>query len=140
MNSETIFLPVLLQIVLVVIVLIIMNIRKQREIKAGAVDPVKTALNNKAWSDEVIKVSNNLENQFQVPVLFYVVCILLFLLDAVNGLSLSMAYAFVVSRYMHAYIHMGSNHVPHRRPVFKVGCYILVAMILYVFWVLLFRL
>lgn len=138
MNPETIFFPLLLQIVLVVIVLVTMNIRKTREIKTGTVDRSKAALNNKAWSDEVIKVSNNLENQFQVPVLFYVVCLILFLLNAVNSFVLALTYAFVVSRYLHAYIHIGSNHVPHRGPVFKVGCYILLAMIIYTFWVLVF--
>lgn len=138
MNPETIFIPVLLQILLVVIVLLVMNVRKNRYYKAGEVDFSKTALDSKAWPVDVVKTSNSLVNQFQVPVLFYVICIMLYLLDGVNSFALILAWVFVISRYVHAYIHMGKNYVPHRKLVFKMGCYTLLVMILYTFWVLLF--
>ena len=32
------------------------------------------ALSNEAWPDDLKKVANNMHNQFETPVLFYVLC------------------------------------------------------------------
>ncbi len=46
-------------------------------------DLTLTALDNDAWPDEVRKVSNNIRKQFQVPVLFYVLVLALYVLGYV---------------------------------------------------------
>ena len=128
MNSKLIFWPVLVQISITVAGFMLLGIRKLRAVKSGAVDMEKTALDNDAWPEYVQKVSNNIRNQFQVPVLFYVLCFMFYSLDAVTFAVLSLAWAFVVSRIIHAYIHMSSNYVPARFRAFTIGFVIMVLM------------
>ena len=128
MNSNEIFLPVLVQILITITGFMLLGVRKTRAVKSGQVDMEKTALDNDAWPDYVLMVSNNIRNQFQVPVLFYVLCFVLYSIDAVSTTVLYLAWAFVISRAIHAYIHMSSNFVPARFSVFTIGVIIVIAM------------
>lgn len=120
-GNPHIFWPMLLQVMLPVIVLLVMAGRKGADRKNGNVDLRKAALDNKAWGEGVLKTSNNLANQFQVPVLFHVLCLIAFSLNAVTPVFLGIACFFVASRYAHALVHMTSNHVPSRFRLFVLG-------------------
>lgn len=130
MNSNLIFWPVLAQIALIFFVFMRLGVEKSRAMKSGGVDMNKTALDNDAWPDNVLKVSNNLRNQFQLPVLFFTLCLVFFSLNAITTVVLSLAWAFVISRIIHAWIHMGSNYVPARFRVFLFGTVILILMLI----------
>jgi hypothetical protein len=138
MQPTMIFWPVLVQIALTVIVFILMGARKKAALKSDSVDMTKTPLDNDAWPDEVLKANNNIRNQFQVPVLFYVLCFMFYSIGAVTDTVIYLAWAFVASRIIHAYIHTGSNYVPARFRVFVIGVvtvilmFILAAKALYV--------
>lgn len=67
------------------------------------------------------KVNRNLANQFEAPVLFHAACIVLYLLDADNLATLGLAWFFVASRYAHTYVHVTSNRLSLRAPLFAVG-------------------
>ena len=131
MNSNEIFLPVLVQILITITGFMLLGVRKTRAVKSGQVDMDKTALDNDAWPDYVLMVSNNIRNQFQVPVLFYVLCFVLYSIDAVSTTVLYLAWAFVISRAIHAYIHMSSNFVPARFSVFTIGVIIVIVMFVF---------
>ncbi|MFK8031091.1 MAG: MAPEG family protein [Gammaproteobacteria bacterium] len=129
MKQHLIFWPVLLQVLIPVIVLFINGKRKSTDVKAGTVDRVKAAMDNEAWSVPVVLTSKNLANQFQLPVLFYVVCLVLFNLGSVTAFTLGAACLFVASRYLHAYVHVTSNYVPLRMRSFIFGVLVLLALI-----------
>lgn len=76
MNSNHIIWPVLAQILLTLTMFIILGVRKVKAVKAGEVNRQQAALNNRVWPEAVVKVSNNIANQFEIPVLFYVLCLL----------------------------------------------------------------
>lgn len=137
MNSNQIFWPVLIQILITIAAFMLLGIRKGRAVKSGNVDMKKTALDNDAWPDYVLMVSNNIRNQFQVPVLFFVLCFVFYNLNAVSDTVLYLAWAFVVSRIIHAYIHMSTNYVPARFTVFTIGIVIMVLMTVLAFKTLL---
>ena len=128
MNSNLIFWPVLIQIAITIAGFSLLGIRKSKALKTGNVDMTKTALDNNAWPDDVLMVSNNIRNQFQVPVLFYVLCFMFYSIDAVSMVVLSLAWIFVITRVIHAYIHMSSNYVPARFAVFTIGFVTMIAM------------
>jgi hypothetical protein len=129
MNSNLIVWPVLAQILLTLMMLIMLALRKAKAVKAGEVDRRQAALDNRAWPKSVVKVSNNIANQFEVPVLFYVMCLVLHSMDAVDMVALFLAWSFALSRYAHAYVHIGSNNVPTRLRLFLVGCFVLIALL-----------
>jgi hypothetical protein len=94
----------------------------------------RRALYEDAWPASVQQINNNIRNQFELPVLFYVVCIVLWELHAVHWLALAAAVAFVLSRIAHAAIHLSSNVVPHRRRAFTAGWWVLLFMAGLVLW------
>ena len=137
MRSIHILWPVLGQVLLTVGVYVLLAVRKMRAVKDGKVDRKAAALDNRAWPAEVVKVSNNLANQFEAPVLFYALCFALLALDGGGGIALVLAWLFVASRLVHTTVHVGSNFVPHRFGLFVLGVLILLAMTLVAAWHLL---
>jgi hypothetical protein len=134
MSRDLILLPVLVQVVLTLGIYVILIREKIRAIKAGECNQARRALYEDAWPEYVLKINNNLRNQFELPVLFYVVAGVLWALDAVHVLALAAAWLFAVSRIVHAWIHVGSNYLPNRRRAFTVGWWIVAVMALLVAW------
>jgi len=128
MPNNMILLPVLAQVLLTIIVYGTLVLAKAKAMKGGLVDLDRRALHDDAWPENVMKINNNIRNQFEVPVLFYVLTILLWRLNQTGVLAQSLAWLFVISRFVHAYIHTGSNYVPLRRNVFMFGCVVVLAM------------
>ena len=129
MNQELILWPVIIQMVLTLLLFFRLGTVKARAKAAGEVDLTVTALNNDAWPDDVRKISNNIRNQFQIPVLFYVLVLALFVLESVDVFAITLAFLFAASRLVHAYIHTGSNDVPNRTRVFKVGVLCVIGLV-----------
>lgn len=128
MNSYLIAFPVLVQIVLTLSLYVLLTIRKSRAAKLGNVNESRRGLFDDAWPVDVIAVNNCIRNQFEIPVLFYVLSIFLFLLNAVGLPALLVAWLFVLSRVAHAYVHTGSNYVPIRRRIFMFGAVLIFIM------------
>jgi hypothetical protein len=131
MNNDLIFLPVLAHVVLIFILYIYLGIVKSRVVKDGCVDRKEAALNTKAWPESVVKILNNLDNQFESPVIFYIISVIYYLTNHVNSILVSIMSFYVLTRYMHAYIHLTSNYVPYRFKLFLVGVLILLVLTLW---------
>jgi hypothetical protein len=134
MNSNHIIWPVLAQVLLTLTMFIVLGARKAKAVKTGEVNRKQAALNNRVWPEDVVKVSNNIANQFEVPVLFYVLCLVLYSINAVGIVAIVLAWLFALSRFAHAYVHIGSNYVPTRLRLFMLGCFVLISMLLQTAW------
>lgn len=134
MARHLIYWPVLAQVLIPILVLIINGKRKKDDVATGQFDREKAAMDNEAWSKPVVLTSKNLANQFQFPVVFYVLCVVLASIDAVSAITLSVAWVFVVSRYVHAYVHINTNYVPIRLRAFIFG--VLALLVLFVLTVI----
>lgn len=128
MTSNLLFLPVLVQILLTFGLYIYLAVAKSRASAQGLVDENRRGLHDDAWPESVMKINNCIRNQFEVPVLFYVLVLATWASAAVTVYSHVLAWLFVASRVVHAFIHTGSNIVPVRRKVFMVGVLILLTM------------
>jgi hypothetical protein len=136
MYRNLIFWPVLVMVALTLLVYVRLIKVKIREMKAGRVDMARRGLHEDAWGEAVLQINNNIRNQFELPVLFYVLAIAFWSLDAVSVLVLVAAWLFVLSRIAHAWVHLTSNDIPNRRRLFTVGWWILAAMVLLAAWTL----
>jgi hypothetical protein len=123
-----ILLPVMVQVVLTMVVYVLLYIAKARALRRGEVDLARRGLHDDAWPDSVTKINNNIRNQFEMPVLFYVLSFMLLALNAVTWPALVAAWLFASSRIVHAYVHIVPNHVPTRRRIFVFGCVTLIAL------------
>jgi hypothetical protein len=61
-------------------------------------------------------------NLLEVPVLFYVVCLLMLQTGQWDGVQVSLAWMFVGLRCLHAGVYIGLNYVPLRLATYVMGC------------------
>lgn len=128
MDQHLILWPLLAQMFLTLLMYGRLALVKKREFAAGNVDTVKTALDQSAWPESVIKVNNNLRNQFETPILFYILCVLLWALGGVDTTVMAIASVYVLSRFAHATIHTTSNIVKYRFFIFAAGLVLLTVL------------
>lgn len=120
MTNTAIFWPLIVQTILIYFVYFAIVNRRKAAVKSGeatfadyrvpVVEPKATA-----------SVARNLENQFELPVLFYAVCLALYMVNGVNDLTIVVAWLFVLSRIGHSWIHLSSNQMRLRTPIFTIG-------------------
>lgn len=120
--------PVFVHVVLVVGLVIATGRGRVAAVTAGEVRIKDIALDNSKWPERLRKLGNNYQNQFELPVLFYAVVALLVATGRADGVSLVLAWAFVASRLVHSFIHVGSNNVVHRLFAFGAGLAFVAAM------------
>ena len=120
MNSTAIFWPMVAHVALVYGVYILMFMRRKQAVKAGSVR-ISQFRENQNEPAESLSVRNNLANQFELPVLFHAACLALFAAGAAGTVAIVLAWLFVVSRYVHSYIHITSNRIRYRQPAFSAG-------------------
>lgn len=68
--------------------------------------------------DRVTVTTRCFNNMFEVPVLFYVACVLYFSLGVEGLPGLVFAWLFVALRYVQAFVHLTYNHFLHRMLAF----------------------
>ncbi len=128
MAASTILAPVFVQVLLTFVLMVIMGRRRMLAINTGGVRMRDVALSGAAFPDAARQAANSYANQFEQPVLFYVVVAFALLTGQVSGLLVGLAWAFVAARLVHAGVHITSNRIRHRFMAFVAGAAILMAM------------
>ena len=75
-------------------------------------------MDGKNVPDIVIKTTRNFNNQFEIPTLFYVICVLYISLGIESFIAVIFAWLFVSFRFIHSYIHITYNNILHRMLTF----------------------
>lgn len=130
LNKHLVLLPLLLQVLTTLVAYSLLRARKNKASASGLVNEQRRPLYDDAWPEHVIQINNNIRNQFELPVLFYVLCLVLWGIDFVGPFGLGSACLFALSRTVHLYIHASYNFVPHRRMAFTLGLGMLVLLFL----------
>ena len=133
MSLVAILLPMFTQVVLTFVLLWWMSLLRLRVVRRGDVSPQQVALREPIWPPRVMQVGNAFQNQLELPMLFYVVILLALATDALDVTLYVLSWMFVLSRYVHSYIHVTSNRLDRRTAVFGVG-----AIALFLMWVIVF--
>ncbi len=84
-----------------------------------------------------IQARRNLANLFEIPVLFYVVVLLIFVTHKIDPMLHFLAWGYVGLRYLHSLIHLTINHVMARFAAWGFSNVVLVVM--WVRWYLMMR-
>ncbi len=72
--------------------------------------------------------SDNFENLFEMPILFYVGMLVLLTTGMADSLDLKLAWGFVALRAIHSFIHCAYNNVGHRFVAYALSCFVLFAI------------
>ncbi len=128
MAAKDIICPLMVQVGLTFALLFWLAYERVSATRRGEVKMRDIALNSDAWPERIRKISNAFQNQLEVPVLFYLVVVLALVTNAVDQTLVSLAWAFVATRIVHAFIHTTSNNVLHRFYAYLPGVLLVAAM------------
>ena len=120
MSSTAIFWPMIAHVALVYGVYALMSRRRLAAVKAGEAK-VSQFRNNQVEPEASLFARNNVTNQFELPTLFHPVCIALYVTGGATLVPVVVAWLFVLSRLAHTAIHVTSNRIRYRRPVWIAG-------------------
>lgn len=138
MYFKPLLLPVLAQVLLTFIVLYIMGRQRVNEIKKKQIHPQRTDVRSNAQAvfKDAAAASDNYQNLFESPVLFYVAILLTLMLMIQDYVIVALAWTYVASRYVHSFIHITYNRVLHRFSVFVFSSLVLFAIWFRLGWIL----
>ena len=128
MSVMEVLLPVFVQVILTFFVVFVLALKRTSLIRAREVRMKDIALREPNWPERARQYENNYLNQFELPVLFYVLMILLLITRQADIIQVALAWIFVLTRVAHAYVHVTSNRVPVRGALFGIGLLVLAVM------------
>lgn len=128
MNPTAMLWPMVAHFVLVAALYALLGWRRRQAVQSGKVRPSQWKLRSNGEPEISATVSNNIMNQFELPVLFHVVCLALYVTAGVSWIAVILAWLFVALRYVHAFEHVTSNRPPLRGMIFGAGFLVLVLM------------
>ena len=135
MPQDQIFYPMGALALLTFLVLVLIPIRRFRAGFAGQIvrDDFKYGESSKVPADVSIP-NRNYMNLTEMPILFYVICLMLFVAARVDQTFLYLAWAYVGLRVVHSLIHVTYNDVYHRLIVFSISNFVVIVMWGLFFW------
>ena len=122
--------PMLAHVGWVFLLYVWLTIARQRAVKRGEVD--YSAFARGEEPHHVARITRNLANQFELPVIFYAVVVLLVATNNVIITDVIAAWVFVAGRVIHTLVQCLTDNVPLRGQVFLInfaGVVVLVAHI-----------
>jgi hypothetical protein len=131
MPVNVVLLPLFVEVLLTLALLIWLVPLRQGDFSAGIARPDNISLHQPNWSPRTLQVGYCFSNQFELPVLFYVLTILSIITKHADVIFLVLAWIFVLSRLGHAFIHTTSNKVKVRGAIYGIG-----ALVLTIMWVI----
>ena len=128
MSIQAILLPLFVEVALTLGLGIWLAMLRGRDFKSGAVQPSSIALREPNWPPRTLQAAYAFSNQFELPVLFYLLTILSIITHHADLVFVVLAWVFVLSRLVQATVHVTSNVVHLRGTFFGIGALVLIAM------------
>ncbi len=131
MSVQMVLLPVFVLVGLAFALLLGMASARTRAVTGGEVSIKDIALGQPNWPARVTQIGNCFSNQFELPLLFYVLIALALPLRHADLVIVLLSWVFVVTRFAHAGIFVTSNNVRQRGLAWFAGVLVLLAMWIY---------
>jgi hypothetical protein len=125
-SQTPILYPLFAMVLLVAIVLMRMRRLRFAAVRSGEVSIGYYRAYQEGDEPEALRVvSRHFINLFEMPVLFYVGTILVYITHSVSTWMVLLAWLYVALRYVHSYVHLGSNDVRQRVTVYFASAFVL---------------
>src|SRR5271167_2925459 len=118
MSTQAILLPLFAEVILTFLLLFWLAPLRARDFKTGIVRPDNVALREPNWSPHTLQVAYAFSNQFELPVLFYVLTILEYVTHNAGIVFVVLAWVFVLFRYLQAFVRVTNNAIRVRGAFF----------------------
>jgi hypothetical protein len=131
MSVQMVLLPVFVLVGLAFALLFAMATARGQALSGRETSPREIALGQPNWPTRTTQIGNCFSNQFEVPVLFYILIALALPLRHADFVIVLLSWVFVITRFVHAGIFVTSNNVQQRSMAWLAGVLVLFAMWLY---------
>jgi hypothetical protein len=128
MSILWVLLPLFAEVALTFVLLFWNGIVRTSAVRNREVHIRDIALRQPAWPQRVTQIGNAYENQFELPVLFYLLVVLALFTGKASLIFVLLAWLFVGMRIGHAAVLVTHNHVPTRFRWFLAGATVLLVM------------
>jgi len=128
MSAEMILLPLFVEVILTFALLFWLAPLRAGDFRSGLVREEDIGLRQPNWSKPALQVQYSFSNQFELPVLFYVLTILAYITHHAGFLFVVLAWVFVIFRLLQAYVHVTNNKVRLRGMFFGISALALAIM------------
>ena len=125
--------PMLAQFALTLALYVWLSIARKRAVERGEAEYAAFVLGY----DEplhVARITRNLANQYELPVLFYAIVLMLVTAGDVTTFDVIAAWVFVVGRVVHTLVQTFTDNVPLRGKVFTISFLAVIAMAGHLAW------
>jgi hypothetical protein len=128
MSIPMVLAPLFVQVLLTFAVMIGMMVFRTRSLQSGETRYQDIAMREPNWPRQAALFGNSFSNQFELPLLFYVLTILAMITKHADLLFVLLAWVFVAFRVLQAFVHITSNNVPFRGGYYGVAALVLLTM------------
>ena len=119
--------PMLAHIGWVSMLYVWLTVARQRAVRSGQIESSCFVL-GRDEPLEVARITRNLANQFELPLIFYALVVLLVALGQVTHFDVIAAWVFVAGRVAHTLVQTLTDNVPLRGQVFTINFLAVVAL------------
>jgi hypothetical protein len=119
--------PMLAHIGWVSMLYVWLTVARQRAVRSGQIESSCFVL-GRDEPLEVARITRNLANQFELPLIFYALVVLLIALGQVALFDVVAAWVFVAGRVAHTLVQTLTDNVPLRGQVFTINFLAVVAL------------
>jgi hypothetical protein len=127
-NAVAILWPMLVHIGLVFFLYAWLTVERVGAVRRGEVD-YSCFVFGREEPAQAARISRNLRNQFELPVIFYAMAVLLVALGRVNMIDVIAAWVFVAGRLVHSAVQTLTDNVPLRGQVFTINFLAVVVLV-----------
>jgi hypothetical protein len=120
--------PLFVHVALTFALMIGMFVNRRAALMKREVHPRDIALRQPNWPVRATQFANSYLNQFEMPVLFYVLTILVLFTRQADLIFILLSWIYVVLRIIQAWIHVTSNRVTYRGLAFGASTLVLLIM------------
>lgn len=137
MSQTAIFGPFFAVMLLTLAVWVYMYVRRIHFLQSNDIQPDQISTPEalaRITPPRVATPSDNLKNLFELPVLFYGICLCLYATSQVDGTYVGAAWVFASFRALHSGVHCTFNHIMTRFTLYLIASLALWTMVVRAAW------
>lgn len=130
LSPVTMLMPMAAMVALTAVVWVRLYVERIGEMRARSISPQAVASSREMAAALMrTQAADNLRNLFEMPVLFYALCLAVVSVGVATPFLVNGAWAYVVLRAVHSLIHCTYNRVKHRFATYAAS-----SVLLFVLW------
>ncbi len=131
MEPTAILIPMFTLMAFTMVMILTLGVFRNVAILSGRVQiKVFKSFSEPGETEGLLAIRRNVANLFELPVIFYALCLTAFAAGVTDQTTVALAWVFTGSRLVHSAIHITYNSVLHRFLVFAAGLAVVAVMLI----------